>query len=146
MLLRPSSYGIHRLASLVDHHIYRRHKAVSQCFLDVLDLLLQDRKLIRLHLVHGICHSFRDSPALSHAVIQGQDIVLQVSCLIVQKVDECHSLLVAKCLLDLDLFRCIHGLAKFAAQLVQDLRHGQKLVIGIQEVKPQLLASLGSTL
>ena len=132
-----------KAADLLHHHIDGGQQAVAQVFRHIVYLLLQPLEFLRLRFVDRVGHVCGHAHPVPHRAVQGNDAVLEVAGLVIQKVDQRDSLGIAEGFLQLHLFRRVHRIPELAAQQLQYLRHGEQLIVGVGERKAQRLAALG---
>ena len=105
-----------KAADLLHHHIDGGQQAVAQVFRHIVYLLLQPLELLRLRFVDRVGHVGGHAHSVPHRAVQGNDAVLEVAGLVIQKVDQRNGLGIAEGFLQLHLFRCVHRIPELAAQ------------------------------
>ena len=108
-----------------------------------MDLLPEALIALRLGLLDGGGHLLGDAGTLAHCIVEAENVAFQVADLTVHQVDEGDCLGVSEGFLQLHFLSCVHGLAELAPEDIQDLRHTQELVVGVEEGQAQRLAALG---
>lgn len=91
-----------------------------------------------LSLIDRRGHLQRDARAGAECVVHTDDVVLKVSDLVIHEVDKGDGLCVAEGFLQLHLLGGVHRFAELPAQLVQDFRHTEELIIGVREAEAQV--------
>ena len=98
-----------------------------------MDLLPEALIALRLGLLDGGGHLLGDAGTLAHCIVEAENVAFQVADLAVHQIDEGDCLGVSEGFLQLHFLSRVHGLTELAPEDIQDLRHTQELVVGIEE-------------
>ena len=141
-MFNPRADLCENLFSLAHEVVDSGEERVPYGLRDVVDALLQSLELLRLSLIDRRGHLQCDARAGAERVVHTDDVVLKVSDLVIHEVDKGDGLCVAEGFLQLHLLGGVHRFAELPAQLVQDFRHTEELIVGVRKAEAQGFAAL----